>query len=644
MIKPIGSFEDLVLFSDGTQAVTISIRSFDVSPSRPLKEMEKLHQWGPISGTLPEVYTELASSSFLVNTVSNQTNRTYRVPKAVLTELQASLPDEPALLASARTLLTGTINTDSVKALQANYKNLPSPAAVSWVSRIVQSLVAAGELDAPLEPHVFELNPDDSDFCKICGLPLEDTIHIPPSEDAEGSNKFFALFNAEDRVDALIAQDSAGAFWQRDLGVWTPTEAPEDRANLVLLDTDSVLSLRSQIDEASNLPGTYELSISEERLAELALPEMDLDLYARVFQTLPYVSPEVRSENASRQSRDSEGKFIKMGARLTTPRGEAARVTNLNPGEDTVTVTTDAGQEEQVNASEIQVENPEPKAVLLQRPNPVEDLAGLLEEYLQAGKPSSEFAIVVGEGEESPAASSSGGGSVLLMDGGTTDSSPGTSTENSAADIEPLYLAVVDHDDLQAVLELISIIPSEDGTGLEAYSREDTTWVPAPDLLADLQGTTPPPVVELDESTLDDVINQIDGKAMQASAAPQTAEVVCYTLTRDADGILTAVQGTTPILASYSTTGEFPLDVYESLDELFAQADNLDRNQGNAERLRRYWTVGPGGAKINWANDDGNWTRCVRQLTKYLGPGARGYCQILHKQMTGHYTGSERKE
>lgn len=75
-------------------------------------------------------------------------------------------------------------------------------------------------------------------------------------------------------------------------------------------------------------------------------------------------------------------------------------------------------------------------------------------------------------------------------------------------------------------------------------------------------------------------------------------------------------------------------------DETLLAAGGVDRNRGNAEKLRRYWTVGEGGAKIRW-NTGGDWTRCVRQLSKYMGPRAKGYCALRHKEMTGMWTGDK---
>lgn len=93
-------------------------------------------------------------------------------------------------------------------------------------------------------------------------------------------------------------------------------------------------------------------------------------------------------------------------------------------------------------------------------------------------------------------------------------------------------------------------------------------------------------------------------------------------------------------------------DIVEALEEMASQpyqefavsallaAGGLDRNRGNAEKLRRYWTIGKGGLKIRW-NTPGDWTRCNRFLKKYMGPRAKGYCALRHKEMTGVWPGSK---
>jgi 2'-5' RNA ligase len=65
-----------------------------------------------------------------------------------------------------------------------------------------------------------------------------------------------------------------------------------------------------------------------------------------------------------------------------------------------------------------------------------------------------------------------------------------------------------------------------------------------------------------------------------------------------------------------------------------------DRNRGGAEKLRRYWTRGKGALKIRWGTK-GDWRRCYRQLFKYMGPRAAGYCQLRHGERTGLFTGDK---
>ncbi len=100
----------------------------------------------------------------------------------------------------------------------------------------------------------------------------------------------------------------------------------------------------------------------------------------------------------------------------------------------------------------------------------------------------------------------------------------------------------------------------------------------------------------------------------------------------------------------------FQKEDWESVDTILDQIDDsgiinlldekaggLDRNRGGAEKLRRYWTTGPGGAKIGWGAS-GDFTRCVTQLSKYLGPRAKGYCALRHKEMNGYWPGDRRNK
>jgi hypothetical protein len=172
------------------------------------------------------------------------------------------------------------------------------------------------------------------------------------------------------------------------------------------------------------------------------------------------------------------------------------------------------------------------------------------------------------------------------------------------SDVAPMYMAIVSPDDPQAVLELISLVPATAKTiQPAAFKRSDKKWVQDDKILADLNSPTPPPVIVLDNENLSVVLEQVDGGPVTASAF--------HALTNNE--ILRAIQA----------------------------AGGADRNRGNAENLRRYWTVGKGGLKIRWGTD-GDWTRCNRYLKKYMGPRAKGYCALRHKEMNGVWPGDKR--
>ena len=65
---------------------------------------------------------------------------------------------------------------------------------------------------------------------------------------------------------------------------------------------------------------------------------------------------------------------------------------------------------------------------------------------------------------------------------------------------------------------------------------------------------------------------------------------------------------------------------------------DMHPGDGNAETLRRYWTVGAGAVKIAWGTP-GDFTRCVAHLTPYMGTRSRGFCANLHKRATGMWPG-----
>lgn len=173
------------------------------------------------------------------------------------------------------------------------------------------------------------------------------------------------------------------------------------------------------------------------------------------------------------------------------------------------------------------------------------------------------------------------------------------------SDVAPMYMAIVSEDDPQAVTELVSLVPANTkSTQPVAFKRSNKKWVREDRILADLNSPTPPPVVILDNANLSAVLEQVDGD--------------------------------TPVTAS-----AFHALTNNSLLRSIQAAGGADRNRGNAENLRRYWTVGKGGLKIRWGTP-GDWTRCNRYLKKYMGPRAKGYCALRHKEMNGVWPGDKR--
>jgi hypothetical protein len=175
------------------------------------------------------------------------------------------------------------------------------------------------------------------------------------------------------------------------------------------------------------------------------------------------------------------------------------------------------------------------------------------------------------------------------------------------SDVSPMYFAVVAPDDPSAVLDLVSMVPaSSTSTAPMVYKRLDKKWIRDEKTLADLKSATPPPVVPLDSETLNDVLKQVDG-----------------------------------IVASAAFMEHRLMVLWGPRQDILTAAGGVDRNRGNAEELRRYWTKGKGAAKIRWGTK-GDWTRCVRNLEKYMGPRAKGYCALRHKEVTGLWTGDKK--
>lgn len=228
------------------------------------------------------------------------------------------------------------------------------------------------------------------------------------------------------------------------------------------------------------------------------------------------------------------------------------------------------------------------------------------------------------------------------------------------------FVAIIDSDDHNAVLNLAVVAKS--GGKIYAYIRMNSAWYYAPELVTKFQSTNPPYVVRLeDEAKIASVIEQIDAGDAEAAGSLEEAQnqgaeneqavsaaMIAFSQTGE-----TAYARDAVVLASL--TGNQRLltrEVVLASDLGLLDARSVD-DYGNVllaagvpgvadtpsdwaavRRLRNYWLHGPGAAKIRWGMP-GDWTRCVRHLAKYLGPRAKGWCQLRHKEAVGFYTGSK---
>lgn len=196
----------------------------------------------------------------------------------------------------------------------------------------------------------------------------------------------------------------------------------------------------------------------------------------------------------------------------------------------------------------------------------------------------------------------------------------------SSSDVAPVYMALVSPDDPQAVMDLVAMVPKTNKSiSPTTFVYRDEKWEQDARILADLKSPTPPPVVVLDGEELASVVEQIKSSAESAKDRAKDAKEQ-----KDAEQSAKQALSMDELLSL----------MFAMEDRALTAAGGLDQNRGNAEKLRHYWTVGKGGLKIRWGTG-GDWTRCVRHLSKYLGPRAKGYCALRHKEMTGLWTGDK---
>lgn len=327
------------------------------------------------------------------------------------------------------------------------------------------------------------------------------------------------------------------------------------------------------------------------------------------------------SEKAENQPRDASGKFAKAGSKVVVggdlSRGKGT-ITKVNTKDGTVDVRLENGELITVPASETEARDDSDiiggTDVPLRAPL---NLSGILgEPRTPHDQPKAHLPGTMKplSRDELQKMITTGWNSWVTSQRASFKKKPLTSAaeeptqtpENS--DVVPKYLALVSPDDPRAVMDLVALVPKTTTTTTPVlYERKDGQWIENAQILADLKSFSPPPVVELDDKeVLNDVLIQVD------SSSATTASAYDFAI------------------------------FWEKRIEPILAAGGLDRNRGQAEALRRYWVSGKGAAKIRWGQP-GDWKRCVRYLAKHLGPRAKGYCQLRHKEALGIYTATHAK-
>jgi len=426
----------------------------------------------------------------------------------------------------------------------------------------------------------------------------------------------------------------------------------------VMIDPESAVVISAFLQERPYQPVKLEeIDPEETQLVAEGLAEEDFETIDRVLVAAGETptnkdgnyTPEERSKLAQTQPRDANGLFVKVGSRVVVG-GDKARgsgtLESIDYDKNKVNVRLDSGKTIAVSSKFTQGEETVDGPMPVPKPSAPLNLSGILGEprtprralaRIPGTLPALDDKAIqkmmnnwdswVKDQRASYKYHSDTDPGIKTVTKGKQTTAPGlrdydkkymderygpvTSAGNKetltpkTSDVAPKYLAIVSPDDKAAVMDVAAIVPETEGTTAPVvYARKEGKWVRDDQILMDLKSSTPPPVVELDDKeVLNDVLKQADEATVQASAY------------------------------------EFSI-FWESVVEPLLAKGGLDRNRGGAEKLRRYWTRGKGALKIRWGTP-GDWTRCVRQLSKYLGPRAKGYCQLRHKEVTGVYTGSK---
>jgi hypothetical protein len=204
-----------------------------------------------------------------------------------------------------------------------------------------------------------------------------------------------------------------------------------------------------------------------------------------------------------------------------------------------------------------------------------------------------------------------------------------------------VYLALIEEDDQKSVQDLVALVQTKNGAA-GAFRYGDKGWEESQETLTKLQSPAPPPIKQLEDWQTESIVTQIQSTgdlSDEAKAEPwnDSGTETVHAQPENPDGQQETMQASAfDLIEGGVIWGPDNKTILAVI--LAAGEGGLDRNRGNAETLRRYWEHGKGAAKIRWGTP-GDWTRCRRHLSKYMGARAAGYCQLRHHAVTGMWTG-----
>jgi hypothetical protein len=512
-----------------------------------------------------------------------------------------------------------------------------------------------------------EINPDEQALYDAA-FPMIDVVDDVPDEVDLSEIPFAVRLTEEDMEtpEGLFIIDDQNTCWEwMATGSWEEMfECPTDVVMIepdaafeiaVLLASDSELD-PDEIEEAFEQAGVIADSTVEvqDRMGSSAEWDWEDEGAFSFRQTITAATPppadqeytpEERSKNASAQFRDAMGRFAKVGAIVTDDQGGVGQVTGIDPENKQVRLKDDKGRNRWVAADSVTKIGQAPEVAEGEEeiPRNSDGTPKLDLEGIQAQPRATKYTPKAWLDKTLPIMDAPAIKTVISNYQRFIDAERARKLKDFAltpdnSDVPPLHLAVVDELDNSAVIDLIALVPkSKTNSQPTAWVRQAGGWEEDPDMMRRIQSVNPPPLVTLDEATYQTVLTQVDSffteKRKEAKPTPQPTKPVQASIVNlwDEDGRLmpsTATDSDAMLVQALIAAGvpgiaDTPSDV------------------AAARQLKRYWLHGEGAAKVRWGTP-GDWTRCVRHLTKYMGDRSKGYCQNLHKDATGIYTGDRR--